>query len=134
MLYRGIDRKRGRARLYLFDARSPRRAVEIAADSQAGLESLHPIEYRVAAVAEGILAFSAQDGIGDRLYVQRFRHKFTEGKPVRIQLGKRRRVDVRPPGGARFVTIADPAFSPTRATSPSWAWPPTGSRTSTWSR
>ena len=111
MLYRGIDRSRGRVRLYLLDVRSARRAVEVVEDRQAGVESLHPIEYGIGAVAEGLLAFSAQDGIGDRLYLQPFRHQFPEGKPARIQLGKRRRLDVRPPGGTRFITIADPTFS-----------------------
>jgi hypothetical protein len=115
VFFRGIDRRRGRARLYLFDVRSPRSAVEIASDSVPGLETLHPIEYGVTAVADGILAFSAQDGIGDRLYVQRFRHTVREGKMPRFQLGKRRHLDVRPPGGQRFITIADPAFSSDRS-------------------
>ncbi|GAO03074.1 hypothetical protein [Anaeromyxobacter sp. PSR-1] len=111
VLYRAIDRRRGRASLYLMDVRSPRSAVEVATDSQPGLESLHPIDYSVGAVADGVLAFSAQDGIGDALYVQRFRHKFTEGRTARFQLGKRRKLDLRPPSGTRFITVADPTFS-----------------------
>jgi hypothetical protein len=112
MLVRGIDRERGRARLYLLDTRNARSAVEIASDSVPGIESLHPVEYGVTAVSNGILAFSAQAGIGDRLYVQRFRHKFQEGKTPRFQLGKRHALDVRPPaGGGVFVQIGDPTFS-----------------------
>jgi hypothetical protein len=111
-LARVIDRERGRARLYLFDTRSPRSAVEVASDSQPGFESLHPVEYGVTAVGDGILAFSAQAGIGDQLYVQRFRGSGGEGKRSRIQLGKRRALELRPPGGGSFIVVADPALSP----------------------
>ncbi|MGC3996553.1 MAG: hypothetical protein QM767_03060 [Anaeromyxobacter sp.] len=112
-LLRGIDREKGRARMYLLDLRAPRTAVELASDSVPGYESFHPIDYGTTAVGASSLAFSAQDGIGDRLYVQRFRHKAEQGKTPHFQMGKRRALDVRPPGGGtRFITIADPAFSP----------------------
>ncbi|WP_041448520.1 PD40 domain-containing protein [Anaeromyxobacter sp. Fw109-5] len=112
LLFRGIDRRKGRARLYLMDVRNPRSAIEIVSDSAPGFESLHPIEYGVIGLGHGILAFSAQDGIGDRLHVQRFRHRVKEGRPPRIELGRRRKLDVRAPSGAPFIQIADPAFSP----------------------
>jgi hypothetical protein len=112
ILFRGIDRERGRARIYLMDVRSPRTALKVASDSVPGIESLHPLEYGVTAVGEGTLAFSGQDGIGDRLYLQRFRRRAPEGKTPRFQLGKRRVLDVRPPSADRFITIADPTFSP----------------------
>ncbi|BDG02526.1 TolB-like translocation protein [Anaeromyxobacter oryzae] len=111
MLVRGIDRERGRARLYLLDTRNPRSAVEIASDSVPGIESLHPIEYGVTAISNGVLAFSAQAGIGDTLYVQRFRHIFQEGRTPRFQLGKRHALKIHPPGGGVFVQIGDPTFS-----------------------
>jgi hypothetical protein len=112
VLYRGIDRDKGRARIYLMDVRSPRDSVEIASDSVPGMESLHPVDYGVTAVGETLLAFSAQDGIGDRLYVQRFRQRAPAGKRPRFRLEKRRALQVSPPGSDRFITIADPTFSP----------------------
>jgi hypothetical protein len=112
LIARGIDRKRGRARLYLFDVRNPKAAVEIAADGKPGMESLHPIEHSVAAVAPGIAVFAAQDGIGDHVYLQPFKHVVREGRPPRIAPGRRRTLDVRPPSGGRFIQVADPAISP----------------------
>ncbi|WP_242341233.1 MULTISPECIES: hypothetical protein [unclassified Anaeromyxobacter] len=112
ILFRGIDREKGRARLYLVDVRNPRSAVEIVSDSVPGFESLHPVEYGVLGLGDGILAFSAQDGIGDRLHVQRFRHKLREGRPPRIELGRRRKLDVHTERGQPFIQISDPAFSP----------------------
>ncbi|HET6440041.1 MAG TPA: hypothetical protein VFG59_18390 [Anaeromyxobacter sp.] len=113
VLYRGLDRERGRARLVLFDPRSPGSAEEVAADDRPGMESLHPIDYGVVALGEKVLAFSAQDGIGDRLYVQTYRHRPVKaGKPARLWLGKQRALEVRPPEGDRFITIADPTLSP----------------------
>jgi hypothetical protein len=112
IFYRGIDRERGRAKLLLADVRRPRSAVEIAVDGKPGTESLHPVEYGVVALSKERLAFSAQDGIGDALYVQRYRHRTPKNRAPRVQVGKRRKLDVRAPGGARFIQIADPAFSP----------------------
>ncbi|HUL59166.1 MAG TPA: hypothetical protein VLU43_07825 [Anaeromyxobacteraceae bacterium] len=111
LLVRGIDREHGRARLYLVDPRSPRSAVTIAGDDQPGLESLHPIEYAIGALAAGVLAFSAQDGPGDSLFVQQYRHTAPEGKPPRLEVGKRHKLDVVAPDGSHFVQIAYPAFS-----------------------
>ncbi len=112
LVVRGIDRKRGRARLYLADVRSPRSAVEIAADSVPGVESLHPIEHSVAAVGPGVAVFAAQHGIGDQIYVQPFKHDVREGRPPRITLRRRHSLDVRPPGGGRFIQVSDPSLSP----------------------
>jgi hypothetical protein len=109
---RGIDRRRGRARLYLVDVRNPKGAVEIAADSVPGFESLHPIEHSVAAVGPGVVVFAAQHGIGDRVYVQTYKHRVVEGRPPRVDRGRRRTLDLRPPGGGRFISVADPALSP----------------------
>ncbi len=112
LLVRGIDRERGRARIYLVDARSPRTAVEVASDNAPGLESFHPIEYGTLAVADGILVFSAQDGAGDALYSRRFRHTAArEGRHASLQLARLHKVDLRAPDGTRFIQIAYPALS-----------------------
>jgi hypothetical protein len=110
VLMRGIDREKGRSKLYLFDIRNPRTALEVASDGKPGMESLHPVEFAVGTLGPGVLAFSAQDAQGDSIYVRRFRLKEKEGRAARIQLGKLRKLSVRPPKGA-FVQIADPALS-----------------------
>jgi hypothetical protein len=112
VVVRGIDRRRGRARLYLADVRNPRGAIEIAADNVPGVESLHPIEHSVAAVGPGLVVFAAQHGFGDRVYLQPFQHQVVEGQPPRIRLGSRRTLHVRPPAGGEFIQISDPALSP----------------------
>ncbi len=113
VLYRGLDREEGRARLYLADVRWPRGAVEVAADNRPGVESLHPIEQRILALGDGKLLFAAQDGPGDGLYLVPFRHEPPRGSaPPRIELGERRRLAVRHRDGLRFVEISDPVFSP----------------------
>jgi hypothetical protein len=109
---RGIDRSRGRARLFLVALRNPKAAVEIAADSVPGVESLHPIEFSVAAVGADVVVFAAQDGSGDRVYALPYKHEEAEGRPPRVTAGKRRTVDIRPPGRGRFIQISDPAISP----------------------
>jgi hypothetical protein len=113
VLFRAIDRQRGRANLVLLDPRSPGSAQQVASDDHPGMESFHPVDYGVMAVGEQLLAFSAQDGIGDRLYLRTFRHTPARpGKPASLALGKLRTLDVRSPAGGRFVTVADPALSP----------------------
>jgi hypothetical protein len=113
LIVRGIDRGRGRARLYIADVRNPRGAVEIAADNVPGMESFHVIDHSVAAIGPGLAVFAAQDGEGDRVYLQPFKHVVQEGKPPKILLGNRHTLDVRPPdGSARFIQVGDPALSP----------------------
>jgi hypothetical protein len=112
LLVRGIERKRGRARLDLLDLASPRDSVRVAVDDVPGVESLHPLDYGATAIADGVLAYSARDGIGDTLYLHRWRRVSRgEGRSSRLELGRRRTLAVRPPGGGRFVVISDPAFS-----------------------
>ena len=79
VFFRGIDREQGRARLYLADVRDPHGAVEVAADSQPGVESLHPIEHSVMAISGGALAFAALAGSGDALYFVPFEHRRPPG-------------------------------------------------------
>ncbi len=113
VFFRGIDREQGRARLYLTDVRDPRGAVEVAADQQPGVESLHPIEHSVMAIGRGLLAVAALDGAGDALYLVPFGHRPPAGgRAPEIALGERRRVPLRHAEGQRFIEIADPAFSP----------------------
>ena len=112
LVVRGIDRGRGRARLFLLDVRNTKAAAEIAADSVPGVESLHPIDHSIAAVGPGLVVFSAQSGSGDAVYVLPFKHEVREGRLPRISLGRRRTLDVRLPDGGRFIQIADPALSP----------------------
>ena len=113
VFFRGIDREAGRAKLFLVDARYPQGAREVTSDNQPGIESLHPIERSVMAITSGLLAFSAQSGAGDSLYVQRYaHHPPSKGKPPTIDLGERRRLDVVHPAGRRFIEISDPSFSP----------------------
>jgi hypothetical protein len=112
IFFRGIDRERGRVKLYLFDSRFPRGAQEVASDNEPGIESLHPIEQSVLAIADDKLAFVAQDGSGDSLYVVPYRHEGPrEGKTPRIALSRHRKIPVRHPAGLRFVELGDLAFS-----------------------
>ncbi len=109
---RGIDRERGRVKLWLFDLRNPKDARLVAEDGGPGAESLHPIDYAVLALADGLLAWSAQDGSGDRLTVRRWRRvKADDDRPPKLELGRPRVVDVRTPEGATFIRISDLAFS-----------------------
>ncbi|HET7754947.1 MAG TPA: hypothetical protein VFK85_13645 [Anaeromyxobacteraceae bacterium] len=112
VFYRGLDRERGRVRLYLMDARHPRGAREVAEDAKPGIESLHPIDHDILALGDGVLAFAAQSGAGDVLYVQSFTHTPPGGgKAPRLKLGKQRRLEVRHPEGRVFIEISDPTFS-----------------------
>lgn len=113
ILVRTLDRERGHARLWLADLRNPKDAVSVARDDAPGSESLHPVDYGVMALAEGVLAWSARSGSGDVLTVQRWRRD-EKGKLPRVRLGEARRLEVTAPGGAGFVRIADPCFSPDR--------------------
>jgi hypothetical protein len=113
VLARTLDRRRGRATLHLFDLRVPKRALLVASDGVPGCESLHPIEQRTLALRDGLLAYSAQDGAGDRLWVRPWtRPAVPEGRPPALQLGSPREVAAEPPGGGRFIQITDPTFSP----------------------
>jgi hypothetical protein len=113
LFIRGIDREQGRARLVLVDARYPRGAKSVVADNQPGFESLHPVEHSVMAIGDSTLAYAAQTGAGDALYVQPYKHKGpVKGRPPELDLGRRKRLDLKHPRGYRFIEISDPAFSP----------------------
>jgi hypothetical protein len=113
VLARTIDREHGRARVHLFEARRPGRAILLASDGSPGVESLHPVDYGVLAIGEGLVGFSAQSGAGDVFTL--FTWKRTtraDGKPGPIRLGPGRPLELRPPGGGTFVQVAYPTFSP----------------------
>ncbi len=113
VLTRQLDRERGRVHLYLLDPRQPRSAVEVAADNRPGLESLHPVDQSILAMGDGVLAFAAQDGPGDTVYLQSFeRTRPAAAGPAVLSLGPRRRVALRHPAGQRFIEVSDLAFSP----------------------
>ncbi len=112
LVVRGIDRSRGRARLFLLDVRNTRAAAELAADSEPGVESLHPIDHSIAAVGPGLVVFAAQSGFGDAVYAFPFKHDVREGRLPRISLGRRRTIHIKTPDGDDFIQIADPALSP----------------------
>jgi hypothetical protein len=60
-----------------------------------------------------VLAFSAQSGPTDALYVVPFKHRPPKGAQApQISLGGRRRLTVKHPEGRRFIEISDPTFSP----------------------
>lgn len=109
---RGIDRERGRARLYLADLRNPRGAVTIASDDEPGSESLHPIEHSIATVGAGVVVWAAQDGVGDSVYARSWRRVERKGRAPTVSVGRRREVALRPPAGDRFIQVIDPALSP----------------------
>jgi len=113
VLCRTLDRERGRAHLVLADARSPRIAEVVASDDRPGMESLHPVDHGVAALGRDLLVFSAQDGVGDRLYRRSYRHTpAAGGRPARLRVGPLEPLEVLSPEGERFVAIADPSLSP----------------------
>ena len=67
------------------------------------------------AVGEHLLAFSAQDGIGDRLYLRTYRHTPAPGRQAGGAEARQAPHPRRAPAGGRpwpFITIADPALSP----------------------
>jgi hypothetical protein len=113
VLVRGIDRERGRANVFVFEAGHPKRAHVIAKDNVPGVEWLHPLEYGILAIGDGAIAFSAQDGPGDTLYLVRWRRATRkDGKPGPIELSEPQRVPLRTAEGGQFVQIAYPTFSP----------------------
>ena len=112
LLARVIDREQGRAALYLVDPRYPKAALQVVSDNEPGIESLHPIEENILAISDKLLAFAAQDGPTDSLYVQAWRRETAPGKPAKLQLGKRHKIVVSHPKGEHFIEITDPTFSP----------------------
>jgi len=110
VLARQIDRDRGQVSLHLLDPRAPASAVKVTGDNRPGIESLHPIDQSTLAVSDKLLAFAAQNGPTDSLYVQPWRRRGT-GRSASLELGPRRRVPLVHPAGLRFIEVSDLAFS-----------------------
>ncbi len=72
LLYRSIDRDTGATSLYLMDRHAPDDAKRVARDGTPGVESLHPVSGRNFDLTDSELAFVAQRGGRDVIYVQRF--------------------------------------------------------------
>jgi hypothetical protein len=111
VLAREIDRERGEVSLHLLDPRHPDSAVKVTGDNRPGIESLHPIDQSTLAVSDAFLAFAAQDGPSDSLYVQPWRRRGS-GRTAGLSLGSRRKVALAHPGGLHFIEVSDLAFSP----------------------
>jgi hypothetical protein len=74
LLYRSIDRDTGTTSLYLVDRHAPDDDKRIASDGTPGIESLHPVSGRNFDLTDSEVAFVAQRGGRDVIYVQRFAH------------------------------------------------------------
>ena len=72
VLYRSIEPDTGQSRLFLFDRRSPGDDVQVTADNQPGIESLHPVAGQNFDVTDHELAFVAQADGADVIYMQAF--------------------------------------------------------------
>jgi hypothetical protein len=110
VLARQIDRDRGQVSLYLLDPRRPGSAVKVTGDNRPGVESLHPIDQSTLAVSNEVIAFAAQDGPTDSLYLQPWRRR-GPSRSAALELGKRRKVAVVHPAGLHFIEVSDLAFS-----------------------
>ncbi|MBU8895020.1 tolB protein precursor protein [Corallococcus sp. H22C18031201] len=126
---RTIIPETGESRLYLLDPRMPEKTVEVAADGQPGIESLHPVSGRNFALGKDKLAFVAEVTGRDVLYVQDFGHSAEKhatdvlvrrsairtgidrdpGLAVKLETGGRRAIRVDKQG---VVAVYSPAFSP----------------------
>ena len=114
IFYRGVERETGRAKLVLLDRRDPSSVRQLAIDQHPGTESLHIILRSVMAVGESAVAWFAQSGDSDVLYLRpmqrRERKDDRSPRPrVDIDLGATREVHVIRDG---IIEAGDPCFSP----------------------
>ncbi|MGM0556164.1 MAG: tolB protein precursor protein [Myxococcota bacterium] len=72
LLYRNIDRNAGRVELNFVHYLAPSDQKRIVADRQPGVESLHPLAGRNFDISRNAIAFSAQSGPRDVVYIQQF--------------------------------------------------------------
>ena len=101
VLYRSIEADTGQSHLYLFDRRSPSDDVQVAADDEPGIETLHPVAGQNFDLTDHALAFVAEADGSDVIYRQGYveaaqpqacdgdKHK-TCGYEVDIELSERR--------------------------------------------
>ena len=84
--------------------------MKVTGDNRPGVESLHPIDQSTLAVSDKLLAFAAQDGPSDSLYLQPWRRR-GPARSAGLVLGQRRKVALVHPAGLHFIEVSDPAFS-----------------------
>ena len=114
IMYRGVERETGRAKLVLLDRRDPSSSHELAIDQHPGTESLHPVLRNVMAVHDDAIAWFAQSGDSDVLHVRALkrREKKDANSPrirVDLDLGPTRVIPVIRDG---LIEAGDPTFSP----------------------
>jgi hypothetical protein len=123
LLYRSIDRDTGTTSLHLLDRHSPDDAERIAEDGTPGIESLHPVSGRNFDLTDSVVAFVAQNGGRDVVYVQRLQHDMrpqpcSKSGPrassvcafdVDLELGPRRQLQI---GKHGLLTVDAIALSP----------------------
>lgn len=108
LVLRTVERDSGRSRLWLFDRRDSKSAVQVAIDGIPGVESLHPVLRSAAAVHRERLAFLARAGSSDVLYIVPYARR-QEGAHVVFEPGDRRQIDL---AGHDIIEAGDPVFSP----------------------
>jgi hypothetical protein len=74
LLYRSIDPDTGATSLFLVDRHAPADTTRVAIDGSPGVESLHPVSGRNFDLNDTTVAFAAERGGRDVIYVQRFEH------------------------------------------------------------
>jgi hypothetical protein len=72
VMYRSIEADTGQSRLFMFDRRAPKDDIRVAADDEPGAESLHPVAGQNFDLTDHELAFVAQVGGADTIYLQGF--------------------------------------------------------------
>ena len=110
LLYRSVERGTGRGRLFVESPRDPKSRVLVARDGQPGVESLHPVNRRVAAIRGDKIAFIARDGPRDVIWVRRFTdHKRRQDGRDRHELALEPAERFTVPG---VLEMLSPALSP----------------------
>ncbi|MGC4123103.1 MAG: hypothetical protein QM765_52755 [Myxococcales bacterium] len=110
ILYRTVERDTGSSALWLQDLRDPSSRINVARDQRPGVESLHPVDRRVASLRNGTVIFAARSKDNDHLYVQKIeRHEQVEKGEVKVKLrlSSRREIDL-----GEVMEVYDPALSP----------------------
>lgn len=110
IIYRSIERSTGQSRLYLEHPRDPSSRVLVTRDGRPGVESLHPVNRRIATIRGGKIAFIARDGARDVVWVRPFeieKARRDERDRFSIELGDAERFLV-----PDAVELVAPALSP----------------------
>lgn len=105
VMYRIIDPMTANSSLVLLNTRWPAQRIYVATDGGPGVESLHPIAGRNFALANDALAYVAQVGGRDVIYVQRIEERSRQG----LELTGRVRYDL---ADDEIIAIEAVDFSP----------------------